>query len=773
MMKLKFINGRTSFAFLLRLFLIVIVSIFFFEYLIMLIVHQLFEGVSDATFALIDSILLIIVVTPIVFYFLFRPLLESIKELKTKEVALELSKESLKEQVDSQTGALIRLNESLELEVSDRIQAEQILLTMAEEVSAKTGHEFFNSLVRYLSHTIGVKYAFIGELQEDDTVNTISVYAGGQAGENFSYALADTPCNNVIGKEVCIYKSGIKEQFPQDHLLEVMDAESYGGIPLFGSDGSSLGIIAVLDEKPLEDSRADRLKYMLQIIGARAASELERTMVEQNLNESENRFREFADLLPQIAFEVDKQWRFLFLNKNFYTLTGYSPLEVIGKLSPLDMIPLEEIEKTIKKIKLLTSGEDDQKPAEINYLRKDGSTFPALMYAKSINDENGVAGLRGIIIDVSDMRESEKALKTSEERYRTIFESAGTALIITDEHLNITFTNNNFRHLTGYADLDGKRKFTELCGLEYKDLIQDYNDQVIKSPREAPDNMESVIITSDGRELTVTVSIALMPSQKNRIISVLDITEKQKLHDDAVRAAHLASLGSLAAGVAHEINNPINTVLLNAQHALKSFNLHDNEKDSIEQIIRESNRISNIVKSLLSFSRQEVDVKNPASVMDAMYSALSITEHLFRRDGSRIINNMSTSLPDVYVNVSQIEQVFVNILINARHAVNQKYPDPSEDKIIEIDSLVVEESGRQYVRTVFCDHGTGMSKDIIEKAMNPFFTTKEAGGGTGLGLSISHGLIVDNGGTLRLESSPGKYTRVIIDLPLEGEEDEL
>lgn len=242
-----------------------------------------------------------------------------------------------------------------------------------------------------------------------------------------------------------------------------------------------------------------------------------------------------------------------------------------------------------------------------------------------------------------------------------------------------------------------------------------------------------------------------------------EIEEKNALQRDAVRAAQLVSLGELAAGVAHEINNPINSIINYAQLLIDESSAADTAYAN--RIIREGDRISSIVRSLLSFARDRKEDKAPVSIPEVIKESLNLVGAQLKKDGIRLVLKVPDNLPLVTAHMYQIEQVFLNILSNARHALNQKYPQAHEDKVITISGEdVITDAGR-YVRIIFYDKGTGIPAELMDKVMNPFFTTKPPGIGTGLGLSISYGIISGHGGKLSIESLEGSYTQITIELP--------
>ena len=244
-----------------------------------------------------------------------------------------------------------------------------------------------------------------------------------------------------------------------------------------------------------------------------------------------------------------------------------------------------------------------------------------------------------------------------------------------------------------------------------------------------------------------------------------DITDRKLAEAEAMRASHLASLGELAAGVAHEINNPINGIINIAQIIVNKSSVDHRDHDLAMRIIKEGDRIADIVKGLLSFARAGKKEKQPVKVSDIIDDTLILTDRLLRKDGIKLDVTLAPDLPLILANPQQIEQVFLNLVSNARYALNHKYPEDNTDKILKIVCDKVSDDNMVFARIVFIDHGTGIPPEIIGKVLNPFFSTKPSDEGTGLGLSISHGIITDHRGKIRFESEEGKYTKVIVELP--------
>ncbi len=249
------------------------------------------------------------------------------------------------------------------------------------------------------------------------------------------------------------------------------------------------------------------------------------------------------------------------------------------------------------------------------------------------------------------------------------------------------------------------------------------------------------------------------------VLSLINVTEKILLQAEAMQTAHLASLGELAAGVAHEINNPLNGMINYAQMLVNKMSKDSKENEIAARIIKEGGRIAIIVRSLLSFARKKSEEKGILDVSEILSESLLLSEAQMLKENIKLKVNMPKDMPKITAHAQQIQQVFLNVINNARYALNQKYPGRHKDKELEITGEIITVDERQYSRISFYDRGMGIPADIIDKVINPFFSTKPSGKGTGLGLSISHGIIQDHGGKLGIESAEGEFTRIIIDLP--------
>ena len=220
--------------------------------------------------------------------------------------------------------------------IPQRIEA--ALQNMALGIASASGEAFFQTLVQALAKTLAVDYALVGELVDcnREYIRTVAVCANGQIVENFDYALACTPCENIITNGVCIYPNQVQRQFPQDPLLANMAVESYLGIPLVSATGDILGLISVMAYQPLSDPQF--MQEILQIFAVRAASELERRQAEAALQQSEQKLRAILDNSTTVIYLKDAKGRYLLANRDYQKLVGLSETEIIGKIDS-DLFP--------------------------------------------------------------------------------------------------------------------------------------------------------------------------------------------------------------------------------------------------------------------------------------------------------------------------------------------------------------------------------------------------------------------------------------------------
>lgn len=484
-----------------------------------------------------------------------------------------------------------------------------------------------------------------------------------------------------------------------------------------------------------------------------------RKKAEQALEIEQRRFFSLLNELPGYVSLQSRDYRIVYGNRYFENIFGESNGRqchkvMHGHAMPCDDCPTSRVFET----KSLVIWE---------WKSPDGRVFQ--IYDYPFVDIDGSPLVLELGIDISDRKRAEEALRVSENKYRLLIENLPQRIFYKDKNLVYVSCNENFAH-DRHIKSDKIRGKTDY-DLYPKELAEKYrtDDKRIMESGQVEDTEEKYI--RDGQELIIRMVRTPIRDEQGDIIGILgtflDITEKVLLQREAAQSRHLAALGELAAGVGHEINNPVTGVINCAQILFNKSMEGSRERDLATRIIKDGDRIARIVKSLLYFASPGVakEKKTFINISAIVEDTLTLTGAQLRKDGIRLKLYIPKNLPEVFIYPQLIEQVFINIINNARYALNQKYPKSHDNKIIEISGEEVTIDKQPYVKITFHDYGIGIPSPVIDKIMNPFFTTKPTGKGTGLGLSISRNIINEHSGRLLIDSIEGKFTKVTIILP--------
>ena len=251
------------------------------------------------------------------------------------------------------------------------------------------------------------------------------------------------------------------------------------------------------------------------------------------------------------------------------------------------------------------------------------------------------------------------------------------------------------------------------------------------------------------------------------IASILGETvERREAEAKVIQASKLASVGELAAGVGHEINNPVNGILNCAEILIPQFDEGSKYRQFAQLIHSEAERIAKIVHGLLTFSRQEREHHSPARLFDIVEAVLNLSRRRIAKSRIVLEVDVPETLPRIRCRSEQMQQVVMNLLINALHALDEKYPGEHPNKLLQISAAPLEENGTSFIRLTIEDRGTGISPSNMHRLFDPFFTTKGRDKGTGLGLSVSDGIVKDHGGAISVDSEYGAFSRFHVDIPV-------
>ena len=413
-------------------------------------------------------------------------------------------------------------------------------------------------------------------------------------------------------------------------------------------------------------------------------------------------------------------------------------------------IPLVLGHRIYGVITIYSTSADSFAEPEIEILSRMNTEIALLLQAKNDSETNRLLG-----------------------RLNSVWQDALTAcsdlILITDENLVIRNANQSALDILhqGGQDINGR---------DLLDVL--HHEQVFAPPQQLLDAIRNRTVLElhlpiREKEFFARI-IPLPPDLEGRqgiiLIARDAASEETASRADMVRASKLAAIGELAVSVAHEINNLSNTLINNSQ--ILSDELTDNGEDSINHrtllnnIINEGERIAHIVQQLLFFNTNRSTLIESVQIENVVNESLALISHQLQQDGIQTKTNFPKNLPPVRTNVQKMHHVFLNLLSNARYALNHRYPGQHPDKLLEIRSETFTVNGQQWLRVNIKDQGNGIEPSITDKIFEPFYSTKPAGEGTGLGLSICQGLVQDNSGVIKIDSKPREYTTISVELPL-------
>ena len=366
--------------------------------------------------------------------------------------------------------------------------------------------------------------------------------------------------------------------------------------------------------------------------------------------------------------------------------------------------------------------------------------------------------LRNLQEEVDERKHAQLTLEQSEAQLRLYIEKTPMAIFVANMAGQYVDANPAASLMTGYSR-------EELLRMRVRELYapHDLAGSLTHTEENVFSKGEATLVRKDGTDLWIQIdAVALAPNLQ--VSFCTDITQRRETEESLRHQQKMESLGTMASGVAHEINNPL-MGMMNYAELIGSRITDPRTLDYAKNILREGERIAHITRSLLSFSQDDVAARHPDDIRDIISDSLPLVHTAMLRSHVTVETEIDNAVPEVLCSRQQIQQVIVNLLMNARDALDAKYPAYDVEKTIRIRVESLARDDKSWVRTSIEDHGAGMTKSQVSAAFDPFFTTKSRSEATGLGLAISFSIINEHGGYLDIESEEGKGTIVHIDLP--------
>jgi two-component system NtrC family sensor kinase len=493
-----------------------------------------------------------------------------------------------------------------------------------------------------------------------------------------------------------------------------------------------------------------------------------RKQFERSLKDSEEKLRTLFERVRHGLFISSREGKFLDCNQALLEMLGYPAKEEFLSIHIAEDLYVNAGDRKLFQERMERDGY--VKDMEVEFKKKNGEKLTVLLTGHPIkNEKEEVIGYQGINLDITERKRIENELREANEFFMNLIESSVDGIIAADMKGNIFIFNKGAEALTGYTaeEVIGKIHITQI----YPEGVAKDIMKKLRSPeygglgKFAPSQLN--VVNKDGEEIPIQLSATLIYDGEGKEAASVGIftdlrprikieRKLQDTHLQLVSSEKMASLGKLAAGIAHEINNPLGGILIYASLMAEDLPEDDTKRGDLARIVQEASRCKDIVKSLLEFARQTEPKMEPTDINRAITDGLFFLENQALFHNIKIVKQLDPFLPFIRGNASQLKQVLINIIVNAAEAMHgngtltiTSYPSPDRKSII----------------LEFADTGEGIPEENLTRIFDPFFTTKEIGKGTGLGLATSYGIVEDHGGRISVESKVGEGTTFTIDLP--------
>ncbi len=482
--------------------------------------------------------------------------------------------------------------------------------------------------------------------------------------------------------------------------------------------------------------------------------------------------------LPVPTFVIDRSHRIIYWNRACEELTGFSRHEMVGtyrywlpfythERPSMASLVVEQNIKALEKF----FGDKNLKPSPnlpgayeaYEYFPNFRGRERYLYHTASpiYDDEGRIQGAVQVILDMTKREQLARELTDSEDKFRRLVETSLDGIVL-HSNMNLLYVNRACLEMFDYQDPQEmlNRSLLQFIDPQYRQVAARWQTQLQRRTA-SPRIFKMKGVRKDGGTFDLEgVSFPTTYEGRPAIQThIRDITHRKQLEEHLSRTEKLAALGQLAAGVAHEINNPLGGILVYSYLLLEDLAAQAPERAQVEKIVREATRCKEIVQGLLEFSRHMPSKMVPLNLNAVLEEVISLVEDHLTFQNIRLVQALDPQLPPVLGDKSKLEQVFINLLMNGGDSMEAGRLTVSTEVALDGDLVLIR----------FQDTGPGIPEPYLSRLFDPFFTTKEVGKGVGLGLSISYGIIQKHMGRIYVERTGKEGTTFVIELPVRRE----
>ena len=729
--------------------------------------------------------------------------------------------------VRDENGRVVSSN-SVWRDITSLRRSERVLRLTNESTSRSFGKTYFRQLVRNLATALDVRYAFVSEYCADGegSIQLVAFWNDDDYADPFAYTVAGTPCELAIENNPVCHPQNVQQLLPDGQPWIDSQIDSYLAVPLLDFDGEPIGHLGMAHDSPLQDPLS--IQPVLEMFSMRAGAELLRLRAEQALHRAhdelettvedhtaalrEANLRLEREIAERIQADLKLQQTHEELSRILNSIPNYlwsadinaegtlafryfSPVvkDVTGRPPEFFMANVDAWFDTVypadrsrlqQAFERITTRQSSREAEEYRIVLPDGTVrwVHDNVFVSPI--ENGDLRLDGVVGDITERIHAEQALRASEEQARLVLDSTAEAIYGVDLQGNCTFCNRACVTILGYSHVQ------DLLGQNMHDLIHhtqaDGSNYPLTECRiyaafrlgEGVHVDDEVLWKADGTSFAAEYrSFPILRDGElvGSVVTFLDITERERIAEalrnqqaELTHAARLSTLGEMAAGLAHELNQPLTAIAAFAEGAMLRLDrgkLRESETAPVfSRIAADAKRAGEVIRRLRDFVQRRESQRRQLDVNRLVREVYQFVESETKQQDIAILFELEPDLPTIKADPIQIQQVLLNLIRNASDALVQ---NDSADRRIAISSHK-KRPGR--VEIAVGDSGPGISDSDAEQVFEPFFTSKTDG--VGIGLGICQNIIEAHGGKMWLGRSPLGGARVFFDLPSHpGKED--